>query len=450
MAFFGIAGGGITGLTLALNLQRKGHRVLVWEQSDQAGGAIRSHREGGWLAESGPNSIQDSDESVSQVVGAVGLSDRMLEASTQAKRRYIVRGSRPVRVPESALDAVRTPLFSWGAKLGVAAEPFRSRPEDTPEDESLASFVRRRLGQEFLDYTINPMVGGIYAGNPEKLSVGHAFPKVKALEDEFGSLIRGAVGRMRERRKSGRKAYKKRVLSFPDGLGELTGALAGRLGTSLQLNTGVLSVNRTAEGGYSIETRTGKTCVVDRFIYAGTAHGLEKIHFSGFTGDPAGIASKITYAPVHSVTLGFSREQVEHPVDGFGVLVPEVEPIRILGCLFPSSIFPGRSPENGVTLTVFIGGMRRPELTKLDDDDLMRVIRGDLRTLLGVTGDPAFTRTHRWAKAIPQYEVGYGDILSYMDEIERGNPGFEYAGNYKTGISLDACIRYGWSYNPDD
>ena len=143
MAFFGIAGGGITGLTLALNLQRKGHRVLVWEQSDQAGGAIRSHREGGWLAESGPNSIQDSDESVSQVVEAVGLSDRMLEASTQAKRRYIVRGSRPVRVPESALDAVRTPLFSWGAKLGVAAS-LRIQAEDTPKHErSLASFVRR-------------------------------------------------------------------------------------------------------------------------------------------------------------------------------------------------------------------------------------------------------------------------------------------------------------------
>lgn len=442
MTRIGIIGAGITGLTTAFKLQLDGYNVTVWDSGEKAGGAVQSYRVGEWLAEAGPNSIQDSDKTIAELIEHLGLSDRLMEASTAAKRRYIVRDSKPVLVPNSPLSAITTPLFSTKAKLGVLGEPFRKPLSPGAADESLADFVRRRLGQEFLDYTINPMVGGIYAGDPEKLSVAHAFPKVKALEDEFGSLIKGAVGRMRQRRKSGEVPHKKRVLSFPNGLGELTEALSTKLGDKLNLKSPVSRIKRNPSGSFEVNSTE-----VDHLIYAGQSHFLESIKFDGFNGLPDASLSEITYAPVHSVTLGFNRKDISHPLDGFGVLVPEVEPLKILGCLFTSSIFPQRAPDGGVTLTVFIGGMRRPELTQLDDNALLQVIHEDLNTLLGVRGEAQFTSINRWYKAIPQYEVGYGKVLNTLTSIETANPGFEFAGNYKTGISLDACIRFGWNYS---
>ncbi|MCC5927468.1 MAG: protoporphyrinogen oxidase [Bacteroidetes bacterium] len=448
MSTYGIIGAGITGLTLALRLAHDGNNVQIWEADERVGGAIRSDRSEGWLAEAGPNSIQDSDASVSDLVEAVGLSDRLQEASTEAKRRYIVRGARPVLVPNSPLNAISTPLFSWKAKFGILGEPFRKPAADPLTDESLASFVRRRLGQEFLDYAINPMVGGIFAGNPEKLSVGHAFQKVKALEDDYGSLIKGSIGRMRERKRSGTTPHRKRVLSFPDGLSELTDAISRNLGDRLKTGHRVVEIVREVDSGYTLHFDGHPSARVHHLIFAGTTHSLENIRFTGFNGAPDALAKEVTYAPVHSVTLGFHKDDIVHPLDGFGVLVPEVEPFRILGCLFTSSIFGGRAPEHHATLTTFIGGMRRPELTELPDEELLDVVKQDLDALLGLFGKPVFTRIFRWSKAIPQYEVGYGDILKRMEAIENDNPGFEFAGNYKTGISLDACIRYGWNYKP--
>lgn len=446
MSSYGIIGAGITGLTLAFKLTGDGHRVTIWEASERAGGAIQSDRNGEWLAEAGPNSIQDSDPSVAGLVESVGLGDRLLEASTEAKRRYIVRDSKPVLVPYSPITAITTSLFSWKAKFSILGEPFRSMPHDPLADESLASFVRRRLGQEFLDYAINPMVGGIFAGNPEKLSVGHAFQKVKALEDDYGSLIKGALGRMQERKKSGVPSHEKRVLSFPNGLGELTDAIAAKLGQRLKTGHAVCEITREEGNRYTVHFDGKASSTVDHLLFAGTTHSLENIRFTGFDGDPSALAPEVTYAPVHSVTLGYRRADVEHLLDGFGVLIPEVEPFKILGCLFTSAIFPGRAPDDHVTLTTFIGGMRRPELTELSDEELLKTVQHDLNSLLGLKGEPALTRIFRWSKAIPQYVVGYGDILSRMEVIEQQNPGFEFAGNYKTGISLDACIRYGWNY----
>jgi protoporphyrinogen/coproporphyrinogen III oxidase len=474
----GIIGAGITGLTTAFRLMREGYEVTVWEASPIAGGAIQSHRDGGWLAEAGPNSIQDSDAAVGELVTALGLETRLLEASTEAKRRYIVRNRKPVLVPSSPLSAIRTPLFSWKAKLGVLGEPFRAAAS-TP-DESLADFVRRRLGQEFLDYAINPMVGGIFAGNPESLSVTHAFPKVKALEDEFGSLIKGAIGRARQRKQSGTPPHRKRVLSFPDGLSELTQALATHLGNRLHLGHAVTHIRRDTSGLYyvttasdvpispteessagtklhtaltipttstgttsTISTATAEACF-DRLIFAGTLPALEHIQIDGLNGLPDSNLTTLTYAPAISITTGFDRDQVAHPLDGFGVLVPEVERMNILGTLFTSSIFPHRAPEHGVTLTTFVGGMRSSELTTLDDETLLKVVLEDLDTLLDIHGKPQFVHITRWPKAIPQYEMGFEQYLQRMAEIEAANPGFQFAGNYRTGISLDACIRHAW------
>lgn len=447
-----VIGAGISGLTLAWKLKQAGHDVSVFEASSLPGGAIRSHREDGWLAEAGPNSIQDSDASVTELVESLQLDDRLLEASTEAKRRYIVRYKRPQLVPNNPITAIKTPLFSWKAKFGILGEPFRPvlMNSDTV-DESLASFVRRRLGPEFLDYAINPMVGGIYAGNPERLSVGHAFGKVKALEDEFGSLIKGAIGRMRQRKKSGERQHKKRVLSFPNGLSELTEALANQLGPNLHLNTRVTSITRHPNNTYSLSLplptpHSPLPTPYSQVIYSGTTYGLDTISFEGFDGLPSTRLAQLPYAPVSSLTLGFPRDAISHPLDGFGVLVPEKESMNILGCLFTSSIFPQRAPDGQVTLTVFIGGMRSPDLVEFEENEIKSIVLKDLDTLLGVKSAPVFSHFTRWNKAIPQYETGFSEFLEIMDTIEEKNPGFYLVGNFRTGISLDACIRHSWNH----
>lgn len=529
MAHYGIIGAGITGLTMAFRLLEEGHEVTIWEAAPTPGGAIRSHREGDWLAEAGPNSIQDSDATVGDLVRAVGLENRLQEASTKAKRRYIVRYHKPQLVPNSAWTAITTPLFSFSAKLGIFAEPFRKVPDanagSTPDplmtDESLASFVRRRLGDEFLDYAINPLVGGIYAGNPERLSVRYAFPKIHALEVEFGSLIKGAIGRMKQLKRSGEKAHKKRVLSFPNGLSELTEALAARMGDRLLLSHKVVTARRHPEHGYvvsaskvgpkaasngektaassspnalspddttvktftpdastadatkaktfTVDAKTAKIdsstqdattaksstpdpltaaapkeVHVDKLIYAGTAFGLAKIQFEGFALLPDPLLPEMVYAPVASVSLGFRREDVAHKLDGFGVLVPEKEKMGILGCLFMTSIFEGRAPAGHVLLTTFVGGMRQPANASLPENELLGLVRENLADLLGVKGKPKFVHVTKWKKAIPQYEIGFASYLERMQAIEAANPGFAFAGNYKTGISLDNCVKSGW------
>lgn len=447
MTSTGIIGGGITGLTKAFRLLQQGVDVTVWESGPRAGGALQSFRVGDWLAEGGPNSIQDSDAAVGELVAALNLESRLLEASTEAKRRYIVRNKKPVLVPNSAVSAVTTSLFSWKAKFGILGEPFR--PVSSTPDETLASFVRRRLGQEFLDYAINPMVGGIFAGDPEQLSVSHAFGKVKALEDEFGSLIKGAIGRARQRRRDSHPPHKKRVLSFPDGLSELTDALVSALGDRVKTGHPVTRVRACPAGGYWVTVDPAAAEVhVDQLVFAGTLPSLAHIQFDKLSALPDPVLSAMTYAPAVSVTTGFHREQVAHPLDGFGVLVPEVEGMNILGTLFTSSIFPQRAPSDGVTLTTFVGGMRSPALTECSDEELLALVLSDLDTLLDVHGKPEFVHITRWPKAIPQYELGFETLLERMKTIESANLGFSFAGNYRTGISLDACIRNAWNRTP--
>lgn len=501
MAHYGIIGAGISGLTLAWKLKSQGHRVTIWESDSTVGGVIGSVREGDWLAEIGPNSIQDSDSSVMELVESLGLSNQLLEASTTAKRRFIVRDKSPHLVPISPVSALTTPLFSTVAKFGILLEPFRSaggpnNPKSKGNvsnelkdvdlgistdhqiiefDESLASFVDRRLGSEFLDYAINPMVGGIYAGKPERLSVKHAFPKIYALEKEFGSLIKGAIGRILEKKKSGQTSHKKRVLSFKNGLGELIDALAKKIGPDLLLNQSVIKVVKNADGSYQITTQANKISTalktpdsdgsmdpigftppsdtilfnVDKIVYAGTTWRLNEIQFENITGLPDSYLPTLNYAPVASVTLGYPIKNIVHPLDGFGVLVPEVENMNILGCLFTSSIFAGRAPAGHATLTVYIGGMRNPDITYLPDDKLLKLIYDDLHQLLGIKNNPVFVNIMRWENAIPQYEMGFSAYLKRMDDIEVNNDGFYFIGNYRTGISLDACIRHSWNWNSE-
>ena len=435
-----VLGGGITGLTAAWHLHQAQVPVTVFEASPTPGGVIISTRHEGWLQESGPNSMLEGSAEVSALIDAVGLKPRRLYADDSAKNRYVMRDGKLVAMPTSPMAFVMTKLFSIRAKLALLGEPWRAKsPADL--EESVGDFVKRRLGREFLDYAINPFVGGVYAGDPCKLSVTHGFPKLHALEQTYGSLIRGALKR---RNTSG--APKGRIISFPEGLNELPQALATALGAAVRFSQRVTTVRRVDQHWAITSVKDGAT-VTEKFssvVCALPAAALAAIEFAAVPGsERLAELLEIEHPSVTSVFVGYRREQVAHPLDGFGLLVPEVEQRRMLGVLFSSALFPNRAPEGHVALTVFIGGVRAPELAALDDDALRKLLREELGELLGVKGEPVYFSVVRWPRAIPQYTLGYARFKDIFTAVEAAAPGLYFGGNARDGISLANCIESG-------
>jgi oxygen-dependent protoporphyrinogen oxidase len=327
----------------------------------------------------------------------------------------------------------------------VLREPFRPVKRDGAE-ESIADFVRRRLCREFLDHAIDALVGGIYAGDPEKLSVQQAFPKLAALEEKYGSMIKGQILGARERKRSGEVAKDRAPkFSFDEGLQVLPDTLRERLGTAVQLATRVQRVTRTgAEWQLDLETPSGPARVAhSAVLYAGTAFKLAELEVHADSAVDLKPFGEIRYPPVASVVLGFRREDVAHACDGFGMLIPRVEGFKILGSIFSSALFPNRAPAGHLTLTSYIGGERYPELAALPPEQLYATVLADLRRLLGVRGQPTFQHTVFWPKAIPQYNLGYGKYRALLTDIERRTPGLFFAGHYRDGISLGDSIVSG-------
>jgi oxygen-dependent protoporphyrinogen oxidase len=446
-ATIAIVGGGITGLTAAFRLVRQGLPVTLYEASGRLGGVIQSIRRDGYLAEFGPNSILETSPKITALIQDAGLADRRIYSDPAAENRYIVRGKRPVGMPVSPAGFFGTKLFSAGAKLRLLAEPFvRRAPADAEED--LAHFVLRRIGREFLDYAINPFVAGVYAGDPARLSVQHAFPKLAAIEQRYGSLILGQVlgARERKRRAEVSKQDAKKI-SFDEGLQVLTDTLRARLGEAVCLGTAVQSLEQSARG-WTVKSKSasGETRREHRAVLlAAPAYKLAEIDVPALTAAGLGLATlgQIHYPPVASVVLGFRRSEVRHPLDGFGMLIPAVEGCKILGSLFSSSLFPNRAPAECVTLTSYIGGVRAPELALRNGDELVAMTVADLREILGITGQPTFQHHILYPKAIPQYEVGYGRFKDLMTQAEAKAPGLFFAGHYRDGISLGDSIVSG-------
>lgn len=440
-----IIGGGITGLTAGFYLQRKGVPVTVYEAGGRAGGVIRSVRQDGYLAEFGPNTLLETSPKIGQLVRDAGLERRRLDPDPRAGARYVVRYHRPIAMPGSPLGFFTTKLFSVKAKLAVLREPFVPRRHDDKE-ESIAEFVQRRLGQEFLDHAIDALVAGVYAGDPYKLSVTQAFPKLAQLEVRYGSLIKGQVLGARERKKRGEVAKDRAAkFSFDEGLEVLPRTLCELLGESMQLNTTVTAVSQNGEDWEVGLRHGGQESQVEHsaVLYAGTAYKLAELNLE--TQAPLSLApfSEIRYPPVASVVLGFRREDVAHPCEGFGMLIPKSEGFKILGTIFSSSLFPNRAPEGHLTLTSYVGGERYPDLASRPLEELCALTCEDLRVLLGVRGKPVFRHAFLYSRAIPQYNVGYGKFRELMAEIESRAPGLFLAGHYRDGVSLSDSIVAG-------
>jgi protoporphyrinogen/coproporphyrinogen III oxidase len=439
MESIAVIGSGIAGLTAALRLREAGRSVVVYEAGDRPGGMIRSSRKDGYLLEWGPNTIQTTTPLLERLIESLGLSDEVVEASPAATRRYVVKGGRPIPLPSSPLDFLRTPLFSAGAKLGLLREPF-TRRRTRQDDESVADFTRRRLGREFLEYAVDPFVAGVHAGDPHQLAVQHAFPRLSALEAAHGSLIVGSIRLMRERKGDSEWTGPARhMFSFRYGLASLPAKMADLLGPSVRLGTPVTRIERG--DGWRV-TANGSTESFDGVVYTGPAHSLPELHLA----EPTRMTrlEAVAYAPVAVLGLGYRREDIGHPLDGFGLLVPAVEQdFGILGCLFSSTLFEGRAPDGHALLTVFVGGMRRPELPGATEAVLVDTAVKDLTRLLDIDGPPTFRHVVRWPRAIPQYTLGYGEVKQAISSLEAANPGFVFAGNYRQGVSVGDTMASG-------
>lgn len=463
-----IIGAGITGLTAAFYLKRKGLAVTVYEASGRVGGVIQSVRKGGYLAEFGPNTLLETSPKISQLVKDAGLRSRRLDPDPKAEARFVVRYGRPIAMPSAPHKFFTTDLFTWKAKLAVLREPF-IKPRRDGVEESIGQFVVRRFNQEFLDHAIDALVAGIYAGDPNKLSVVHAFPKLKALEDNYGSMIKGQILGARERKKRGEVAKDRAPkFSFDEGLQVLPDTLAAQLGEAVKLNTAVTKLTKTSSG-WTVHTQTasgGALVDHDAVIFCGTAPKLAELQMEWSAGLPARREVKdigqnapcpevgartskleafaeIRYPPVASVVLGFRREDVAHDCNGFGMLIPKIEGFKILGTIFSSALFPNRAPADHHTLTTYVGGERYPELALLPEDKLVELVCADLKKLLGVRGQPTFRHVVVYPRAIPQYNVGYGRFKELMTKIETDAPGFFLAGHYRDGVSLSDSIVSG-------
>tara|TARA_B110000037_G_scaffold29139_1_gene34773 strand:- start:47174 stop:48550 length:1377 start_codon:yes stop_codon:yes gene_type:complete len=437
-----VVGSGISGITAAHRLHERGWNVTLIESSNRVGGVIQSQRIDGYLCEDGPNSMLIRSEAVRTFISRLGLDERLTPANTEASKRFIVRGGKPVAVPQSILGAIQTPLFSFGAKLRILKEPWITACEDP--DESVASFVRRRLGPEFLEYAIAPMTSGIYAGDPEKLSIRYAFPRVWGLENESGSLVRGALKLRKARRHSAQPHYKSELVSFQDGLEELVERLIKPLSNQTYLKAEFQGLRRSAHDQWTaawLQAGKPQSQDFDHIIFTAPPHRWASWDLPVPLAGRLLALPKLSFPAVNTLVLGFKREEVAHPLDGFGMLIPKSENQPILGTIFSSSLFPHRAPDGHVSLMCFLGGMTQPEAAGWDEYETVQKVLESLKELLGITGDPTFHHFTAWPKAIPQYHLDYGDFDSGLHQIEEKFTGIHFQGNFRGGPGLNDCIE---------
>lgn len=433
-----IIGAGITGLTTAYQLQKNGADISLFEKRSDPGGAMKTVSSNGWQVEYGPNTLLLKDAKVADFLNELNLDTELDEANPEAKKRYILKNNSLEAAPSGIMDAATTSLFSAKAKLRVLGEPFISKGSDN--NETVAEFVIRRLGREFLDYAINPFVAGIFAGSPQQLSMQHAFPQMKEMEEDYGSLIIGALAGAKKRKAEGRVS--RRLISFRNGIQRLPNAISENV-TNTYFNHLVKSISGKP-GNRIIKTNLGDYGPFKTVILNVPAYKINKIDL------PAGFHElrffdDIVYPPVSVVALGYKRDQVGHPLDGFGFLVPEVEKRNILGTLFSSSLFENRAPHNHVLLTTFTGGMRQPKLAGLESEKLFDLVKKELSEILDIDGAPVYKEHVYWPQAIPQYLPGYEEVLNKIESLENKLPGIHFAGNYRGGISVPDCIKSGIS-----
>ena len=442
-----IIGAGLTGLTTAYLLARKGRNVMVLEQMDKVGGQIQTHREGGFVFESGPNTGTISNPEVAELMADLeqtsGGKCRLETAPDASKRRLIWKGDRFRELPSGLVSAVTTPLFTFGDKLRILGEPWRKKGTDP--DESVGSLARRRLGKSFVSYAVDPFLSGVYAGNPDTLITRYALPKLYNLEQNYGSFVRGAITKMREPKSDRDRLATKKVFSAVGGLSNITQSMADYLG-SQRIVLGAKETKATpTDDGWRVSyiNKEGNAEQIDcqQVVTTCGAYALPEV--LPFVDDEAmRKLNNLQYSPVVEISVGV-KDALGGDYQAFGGLVPTCEKQQVLGILFPSACFTGRAPEGGALFTYFVGGVRHTELLDKSDAELATLTEEYFHKMLKFPAhtSPDLIRIFRHRHAIPQYEITSGERFDTVEQLQKQYRGLTIAGNLRDGIGMAHRIK---------
>jgi len=456
-----VIGGGLSGLAAAQRLQelsvqwKRPLDLVLFEAGTRLGGLVGTRSIAGYRAELGADSFITNKPWGLDLCRRLGLEDRLVPTNQQFRRSLVVRRGKPLPVPDgfqliSPVDVgavLRSSIFSWPGKLRMGLEYFLPRG-GTDADESLAHFVRRRFGREALDRLVQPLVGGIYTSDPEKLSLRATLPRFLEMEREHGSLIRAlrrqqGAGRAEDSGASG--ARYGLFVTLAKGISELVEALAAKVEKSagVLLETEIQAIIPEEGGrGFVLELPHGARDNFDAVIVALPAYRAAKLT-AGFLPGAAEALGQIEYASTVVVVSGHKLTDVQHPLDAFGLVVPAIEKRKILAVSFTSRKFPGRAPDGCVQLRTFVGGAMQPELMKLTDDEIKALVRGELRDLLGVGGKPDFEIVARWTRSMPQYHVGHLDLVGRIEADVNRFANLALAGNALHGVGIPDAVHSG-------
>lgn len=440
MATVIIIGAGISGLATAHWLKQQGRHTIVMDKSYRPGGAIHSYKLGCYLYETGPNTFLDNVQEMMDLCKELKLHNEIFKVSMRDNDRYIYyNGKLNKIVPGPAF--LKSELLSRETKWKMATEAFRGGNR-SKQDESLGSFIRRRFGDDLLKNLVTPFISGVYAGDPDKLSLRSTFPLLYDLERQYGSVIRGMFLKMLFKKKDltprKKKLRTKNMCSFDEGMRVLIEAMCEEV-DDLKLSRGVKEIKKNADGTFTVFADRDEVITGDAVVLATSSYSVPEIAGQFFPQTSKYLQS-IPYNRLAVVGLGYKREAVQHECTGFGFLVPRNQNIRILGCLFSSSLFPLRAPRGEMAFTVFIGGGLDQQAFDMTDDELYALARKDLETSIGASGEPEYKTLVRWEKAIPQYPIGHLEEIAKVEAECRQTPGLFLAGNYLDGVSTNDCV----------
>jgi oxygen-dependent protoporphyrinogen oxidase len=435
-----IVGGGISGLSLAYFLLEKNKDldIVVIESEKKAGGKIWTEKVNGFLCEGGVNGFLDNRPKTLELASKLSL--KPLRSNDSARKRYIFSNGKLNLLPESPVSFLRSNLLSFSGRLRVLAEVFV--PKRMDDDETLAQFAIRRLGRDAYEKLIDPMASGIFAGDPEKMSLRSCFPKVYNLEQTYGSLIKGMIRLKRQARKTGQKvgAGPGGVLtSFYDGMGTMINALTTFLGDRLKYDNRVVSIDKV-NNLYNIYLKDGSFIESDVVVIASPAYEAGKI-LGSLNKEISLLLGDIFYPSITVVCFGYKKERIKYPLNGFGFLIPYKEKRKILGTLWDSSIFPNRAPDDMVLMRSMIGGARNSGLALMEEDKIVDIVINELRDIMDINVTPDFVKIYRHEKGIPQYHVGHERRLSRIEELLSKFKGLYLTGNAYRGIGVNDCIE---------
>ena len=437
-----IVGGGISGLATAYYLlqKRPDIELLVLEAEKRPGGKVWTERTEGFVCEAGVNGFLDNKQGAISLARLLGLEP--LRSSDIARKRAVYINGSLRWIPDTPPKIFLSNFLSLRARLRMLGEYFV--PKKEMEDETVESFVTRRVGREFFEKLLDPMVTGIYAGDPSRLSIKSCFPKVYELEKRYGGLIKGFIRLQKERKRQGGKieAGPGGVLhSFKNGMFTIIETIRDYLGDRVKTSTPVTGIEKN-NNLYRIHCKDGTTYDATTVVISTPAYDASEI-LRELNPSLSALLKDIPYPPLSVVALGFRKDDIKADTDYFGFLVAGKEKGKILGCLFDSSIFPGRAPEGHILLRCMIGGARAPELAMLDDKELVEITLEELDRIAGIKGEPVYKRIFRYEKAIPQYILGHSRRLEEIERELTKTKGLYLTGNAYRGVAMNDCIEQG-------